>query len=170
MIFQKNSISISQLISIRACCSVCPPPPGVGVHCRRCYCLFKFTQEPLKEPQGPLVRLPTLKTSKSLKIHDWRPALRRPSTEQRAAAAGFAGGIHDCVILWKVNLAPVRGAWGDIVEHGLLCDGLVIERLPDACRAVPSGVDMLLLEHVVRVTCPASTPRSSEGRRDGSHY
>lgn len=44
-------------------------PPGVGVRCRRCYCLFKFTQEPLKEPQGPLVRLPTLKTSKSLKIH-----------------------------------------------------------------------------------------------------
>lgn len=27
------------------------------------YCLFKFTQEPLKEPQGPLARLPTLKTS-----------------------------------------------------------------------------------------------------------
>ena len=31
------------------------------------YCLFKFTQEPLKEPQGPLVRLPTLKTSRALK-------------------------------------------------------------------------------------------------------
>lgn len=48
-------------------------PPGVALRYRRCYCLFKFTQEPLKEPQGPLVRLPTLKTSESLKIHEWRP-------------------------------------------------------------------------------------------------
>lgn len=53
------------------------PPPGVGVHCRRCYCLFKFTQEPLKEPQGPLVRLPTLKTSKSLKPLSGGPAEAR---------------------------------------------------------------------------------------------
>lgn len=64
-----------------------PAPPGwacVAVRC--CYCLFKFTQEPLKEPQGPLVRLPTLKTSEILKIHlveAYAPAL--PATPGRSA-------------------------------------------------------------------------------------
>jgi len=33
------------------------------------YCLFKFTQEPLKEPQGPLARLSTLKTSRTSKYN-----------------------------------------------------------------------------------------------------
>lgn len=69
---EQLSISVSSLpgLAPAAPFGPLPPfPPGVGVHCRRCYCLFKFTQEPLKEPQGPLVRLPTLKTSRSLKIH-----------------------------------------------------------------------------------------------------
>ena len=47
---------------------ILPSGPRVRVSLRECrYCLFKFTQEPLKEPQGPLARLPTLKTSGALK-------------------------------------------------------------------------------------------------------
>lgn len=139
-----EQLSISSLSGLAPAAPFAPLPPGVGVHCRRCYCLFKFTQEPLKEPQGPLVRLPTLKTSKSLKIHYWRPSLRRFHTEQDGGALYFAGGYMIVWLYEKLTWLPC-GARGGYIA-GLLSDGLVIEVYQtDACRTVPSEVNMLLL-------------------------
>lgn len=75
-----------------------PSGPRVRVSVRESrYCLFKFTQEPLKEPQGPLVRLPTLKTSRTLKyiqeaakaLHKYeRLTLADSKTDRRATEYG----------------------------------------------------------------------------------
>lgn len=142
---------------------------------RRCYCLFKFTQEPLKEPQGPLVRLPTLKTSKSLKIHECRPARGSFSPSGNALRAGFCGPFHACVFVWKVNFAPVRGSvrggvgGGTTQEPGLRRahnrgDGLLIG---DACfdaKWTRWCCDMLLLR-LWDCQVPLRRHRHGDGRR-----
>lgn len=119
---QNNSISISSLSVLAPAAPVAPhtlpPPHGVGVHCRRCYCLFKFTQEPLKEPQGPLVRLPTLKTSKSLKIHYWRPALALP---HRAGRRSGLCSPAEYMIVWlyeKLTWLPCGARGGTSYSTG----------------------------------------------------
>ncbi|KAF6730802.1 hypothetical protein FQA47_008423 [Oryzias melastigma] len=87
-------------------------------------------QEPLKEPQGPLVRLPTQKTIESLK-----PMSEGPSCSPQSRAEPWTPRHRG--ILTKLTCPPCGARAGG--QHGSHSNGFVTERVPDACRAAQRG-------------------------------